>query len=69
MGCARVSRGDGRGEVNGDTVEESGGRENAPRELCTHEVLPGLVPRFEGDSGVVERAICHGAGDDRRITV
>jgi hypothetical protein len=70
MGCARASLGEGRGEVNGETVEESGGRANAPRELCTHEVLPGLVPRFEwGDNGVDDRAICHGAGDERRITV
>lgn len=68
MGCARASRGDGRGEVNGDTVDDSGGRANAPRELCTHEVLPGLVPRFDGDRGVDDR-ICHGAGDDRRIIV
>lgn len=56
--------------MNGEAVEESGGRESAPRELCIHEVLPGLVPRFEwGDIGVDDRAICHGAGDDLRITV
>lgn len=47
MGCARASRGDGRGEVNGETVDDSGGRAKGPRELCIHEELPGLVPRVE----------------------
>lgn len=47
MGCARASRGDGRGEVKGDTVEDRGGRDKPPRELWSQEVLPGLVPRFE----------------------
>lgn len=70
MGWARASLGDGRGDVNGDTVEDKGARGRPLREFCNHDVLPGLVPRFEwGDNGVDDRAICQGAGDERRITV
>ena len=56
--------------MKGETVEESGALGKFPREPGIQEVLPGLVPRLDaGDMGVDERAICHGAGDERRITV
>lgn len=55
--------------MNGDTVDERGAR-GKPRELWNQDEPPGLVPRLEGgDKGVEERAICHGAGEVRRITV
>lgn len=70
MGCANASRGDGRGDVNGDAVEDRGPRERTGRARWKLEMPAGLVPVIEGDDmGVAERATCHGAGDDRRMMV
>lgn len=57
--------------MKGDAaVEERGPRGNDPREAGSHDGPAGLVPVFPGDErGVEERPICHGAGDERRITV
>ena len=70
MGSTFPRRGDGRGEVKGDAVRDLGARGNPPRGTGKPDWATGLDPVCEGEeSGVAERAICHGAGEERRMTV
>jgi hypothetical protein len=67
MGCARASRGDGRGDANGEGADDfcrvKLGREEKPGGA------EGLLDIGGEERGVPARAICHGAGEDFRITV
>ena len=62
----KASRGEWRGEVNGDAVEDfvllkgGGTKPGGAR---------GLTPRRGEETGVEPRGICHGAGDALRKTV
>src|ERR1700761_6679164 len=67
VGLEKASRGEGRGEVNGDAVEDfvllkDGG--------INPGGASGLTPRRgEEEIGVAPRGICQGAGEGRRKTV
>jgi len=66
-GLEKASRGDGRGEVNGDAVDDfpllnDGGMPDEAR-----EVTPSRGEDEAGDAA--PRGICHGAGDGLRRTV
>lgn len=67
MGCARVSRGEGRGDAKGDGAvdfcREKLGREGKPGGAA------GLLDVGGEARGVPARGICHGAGEDFLITV
>lgn len=66
-GLEKASRGDGRGEVNGDAVDDF-----VRLKFCGMNPggASGLTPsRGEEDIGVEPRGICQGAGDALRKTV
>jgi hypothetical protein len=66
-GLEKASLGDGRGEVNGDAVEDF-----VLLKFCGTNPggASGLTPsRGEEEIGVAPRGICQGAGDGRRKTV
>jgi hypothetical protein len=67
MGCARASRGEGRGDAKGDGAvdfcREKLGREGKPGGTA------GLLDVGGEARGVPPRGICHGAGEDFLITV
>ncbi len=56
--------------MNGEAVNDRGARGKPERAMGKPCVVAGLVPGLDGDdSGVEERGICQGAGEERRITV
>lgn len=69
MGLENASRGEGRGEVKGEAVEDlvlikAGGATPKPGGGAGLDVTPG-----DEAEGVDERCSCHGAGEGRRTTV
>lgn len=68
MELAKARRGEGRGEVKGEAVEDLA--------LVKAGAIPkpggraGLAPVIVGEAtGVTPRGICQGAGEGRRMTV
>ena len=69
MGLANASRGEGRGEVKGDAMEDLA-RVKAGGAFPKLEAGAELTPVRGGDPrGVEVRDDCHGAGEHLRMTV
>ena len=66
-GLEKASRGDGRGEVKGDAVDDFPLLKDGGMPEETREVTPSRGEDEAGDE--VPREICHGAGDGLLRTV
>ena len=67
MGLVKARRGEGRGDVKGEAVEDFAlARLEGKPKPCDEA---GLAPVSEGEArGVVALGICHGAGEALRLT-
>ena len=68
MGCARARRGEGRGDANGDGIDDFC-REKLGLEAGKPDNGAGLEDAGGEPTGVGTLFTCHGAGDDLRMIV